>query len=149
MVESLAARALRKFGRPDLIPAGFEPKTFRYTAPPGFGYKPNPIGGVLAPKIWKQNYQDGGFFRDKIVLVGPTAEIFQDSHRTPLIAPTPPGERDIVLDEMPGPELHLDIINAALHQEFLSGTLLVGANWSLLRWPGSWRPRFVFWFINR
>ena len=120
VVESLAARALRKFGRPDLIPAGFEPKTFRYTAPPGLGYKPNPIGDVLAPKIWKHNYQDGGFFRDKIVLVGPTAEIFQDTHRTPLIAPKTSQEREIVLDEMPGPEVHLNIIAAALHSEFLS-----------------------------
>jgi adenylate cyclase len=120
VVESLAVRALRKFGRPDLIPAGFEPKTFRYTAPPGLGYKPNPIGGVLAPKIWKHNYQDGGFFRDKIVLVGPTAEIFQDTHRTPLIAPKTSREREIVLDEMPGPEVHLNIIAAALHSEFLN-----------------------------
>lgn len=108
VLESLDARALRKFGRPELIPAGFDERRFRYTAPAG-GYKPLLIGDVLLPKTWEQNYANGAFFKDKLVLIGPTASLFQDKHATPL-------------GEMPGPEIHLNIINAALHGEFLRET---------------------------
>ncbi|HKS37954.1 MAG TPA: adenylate/guanylate cyclase domain-containing protein, partial [Verrucomicrobiae bacterium] len=117
VIEALAARALRKFGRPDLIPKDAEPKVFRYTAPPGLGYKVHPIGDVLSPKTWASNYRNGEFFRDKIVLIGPTATVFQDIHSTPLGSKATSAE--IVLDAMPGPEIHLNIINAALHGEFL------------------------------
>ena len=108
MLESLDARALRKFGRADLIPDGFEPRHFRYTAPAG-GYKPLLIGDVLLPKTWEHNYGSGEFFRGKLILIGPTASLFQDKHNTPF-------------GEMPGPEIHLNIINAALHGEFLRET---------------------------
>ena len=108
VLESLDARALRKFGRPDLIPAGSEPTRFRYTAPPGYGYKPCPIGDVLSPKLWEKTYASGEKFKGKIVLVGPTAEIFHDEHNTPFTDPKPMG----------GPEIHLQIMNAALHGEF-------------------------------
>ncbi|MCX6895367.1 MAG: adenylate/guanylate cyclase domain-containing protein [Verrucomicrobia bacterium] len=107
-VESLAARALRKFGCADLIPPGTEPRRFRYTAPGGT-YKPILIGDVLLPKTWEHNYGNGAFFKDKLVLIGPTATVMQDKHSTPL-------------GEMPGPEIHLNIINAALHGEFLRNT---------------------------
>jgi adenylate cyclase len=117
VLESLDARVLRKFGRPDLIPAGFDSRLFRYTAPPSFGYKPCPIGEVLSPKLWNKTYADGAKFKDKIVLVGPTAEIFHDEHDTPFTDPKP----------MAGPEIHLDILNAALHGEFPSErSLLAG-----------------------
>jgi adenylate cyclase len=111
VLESLDARALRKFGRGDLIPEGFESRLFRYTAQPGTrnGFIPQPIGDVLSPKIWARNYGDGAFFKDKIVLIGPIAEIFHDIHDTPFSEPK----------HMPGPEIHLNIINAALHGEFL------------------------------
>ena len=111
ILESLDARALRKLGRADLIPSGFESRLFRYTAAPGYGFKPHPIGDVLSPKLWATNYADGKFFRDKIVFVGPTAEIFHDEHDTPFVDPQ---------RAMTGPEIHLNIINAALHQEFLT-----------------------------
>jgi adenylate cyclase len=110
VLESLAARALRKFGRPELIPPGFDPRRFRYTAPPGFGFRPHPVGDVLSPKLWKSNYDDGKFFAGKIVLIGPTAELFHDAHPTPFAG----GNR-----QMRGPEIHLNLINAALHGEFL------------------------------
>lgn len=111
VTESLAARVLRKFGRADLIPETFDPKLFRYTAPPGFGYKPHPIGDVLSPEVWEKNYRNGEEFRDKIVLIGPTAEIFHDTHRVPFNLPS---------KEMAGPEIHLNIIGAALQGEFLT-----------------------------
>jgi len=111
VLESLDARALRKFGRADLIPEGFDPRLFRYTAPTSrSGFIPQPIGDVLSPKIWEKNYGNGKFFKDKIVLIGPIAEIFHDIHDTPFSDPK----------QMPGPEIHLNIINAALHGEFLN-----------------------------
>jgi adenylate cyclase len=113
VLESLDARALRKFGRPDLIPAGFEPRLFRYTAPPGYGFKPVVLGDVLSPKTWRQNFGSGEAFRGKIVLIGPTANLFQDKHRTPFAFPAA---------DMLGPEIHLNLINAALHGEFLRET---------------------------
>lgn len=113
ILESLDARALRKFGRADLIPKGFDSRLFRYTAPPDsvFGFLPLPIGDVLSPKNWEKNYGNGKFFKDKIVLIGPIAEIFHDTHDTPFADPK---------RQMPGPEIHLNIINAALHREFLN-----------------------------
>ena len=111
VLESMDARALRKFGRPDLIPSGFDARLFRYTSAPGPDdpFRLHPIGDVLSPELWEHNYGSGNFFKDKIVLVGPTAEIFQDLHNTPFINPK----------AMPGPEIHLQIINAALHGELL------------------------------
>ncbi len=120
VVESLAARALRKFGQPELIPTDTDPVRFRFTRAPGFGYPIHPIGDVLLPKAWRQNYQNGEFFRGKIVLIGPTADIFQDTHRTPF--PTVKKDERIYSSDMLGPEIHLNIIGAALHREFLRET---------------------------
>lgn len=106
VVESLGARALRKLGEGARVPEGSAARRFRYTAPPGLGYVLYPIGDVLSAKAWKENYKDGEFFHDKLVLIGPTANIFQDLHLTPFKA------------EMAGPEIHLNIINAALRGEF-------------------------------
>jgi adenylate cyclase len=117
VLESLDARALRKFGRPDLIPAGSDSRLFRYTAPPGYEYKPCPIEDVLSPKLWEKTYANGKNFKDKIVLVGPTAEILHDLHDTPFTDPKP----------MRGPEIHLQILNAALHGEFPSEQSLVAS----------------------
>jgi len=116
VLESLDARVLRKFGRAGDIPASLEPIRFRYGNAPGYGYKINPIGDVLSPKLWQQNYAAGKFFKDKIVLIGPTADIFQDEHDTPFNAPK----------LMLGPEIHLNAIAAALHHEFFRETSLPG-----------------------
>jgi adenylate cyclase len=122
ILQSVDALALEKFGRADLIPDGFDPRLFRYTAPPGVVFKPHPVGDVLSPKLWEHNYGSGKFFKGKIIFVGPTAEIFQDVHNSPFNRPK----------AMAGPEIHLQIINAALHGEFLrepglafSGALIV------------------------
>jgi len=138
-LESLDARALRKFGRSDLIPPGFDSHLFRYTSPPGFGYQPIPIGEVLSPRLWEKTHANGRDFKDKIVLIGPTAAIFHDEHNTPFTDPKP----------MSGPEIHLNLLNAALHGEFprepsivaslfiilLSG-VIAGALCFILRPPG-------------
>jgi adenylate cyclase len=111
ILESITARILRKFGRADAFPQAFEPTRFRFGAPPGRGYPVHAVGDVLSPRIWESNYGGGSFFRGKIVLIGPTANIFHDEHDTPF------AER-----KMSGPELHLNILAAALQREFLRET---------------------------
>lgn len=52
-----------------------------------------PIENLFVPKLWQAPPTDGGIiFSNKIVIVGPMAEIFQDTHRTPF-------------GEIPGPEI--------------------------------------------
>jgi adenylate cyclase len=108
VMESLASRVLQKFGRPDTIPPAFDLTRFRYGSEPGMGYKIHPIGDVLIPQVWEKNYENGSFFRDKIVLIGPTAGIFHDEHDTPFTQ-----------RQMNGPEVHLNILAAALQKQFL------------------------------
>jgi adenylate cyclase len=109
VVNSFDARALEKFGAGDKIPTSGARQLIRFTGPPGT-WAAIPVGDVLTPKIWARNFGNGNFFKGKLVLIGPTANIFQDAHRTPF------------RDEMPGPEIHLQFINAALHDEFLRET---------------------------
>ncbi len=104
---SLGARALTKAGFADRIPAGIEDRIFRYTAPPRMGFRPRSLFEIFVPDYWKQNYQSGEFFRDKIVIVGAEGNWQHDEHATPF-------------GSMPGPELHLNAINAALHGEFIT-----------------------------
>jgi adenylate cyclase len=108
ILESMDARVIRAFGRPDLIPPSFDGVRFRYTGPPGT-FKPIRIGDVLSPKMWAANFHNGADFKGKIVFIGPTSVLFNDLHDTPFVEPK----------AMPGPEIHLNIINAALHGEFL------------------------------
>ena len=139
ILESLVARALRKFGRPDLLPPGFDARLFRYTALANRAYQPEPLGAVLSPKLWEQNYANGKFFKDKIVIIGPSAEIFHDTHNTPFSSAQPMG----------GLEINLNILNAALHGEFLGerssvanlfiialSVVIAGALRFLVRQPG-------------
>lgn len=109
MLESLAARALRKCGNKELIPKGSNPIRFRYTGSAGQGFRAISLGDVLSPKIWKSNFKSGEFFRGKIVVIGPTSDILQDTHRTPFFKES----------VMYGPEVHCNIIAAGLHQAFL------------------------------
>jgi len=117
----------------------FDARLFRYTAPANQAFKPESSWEVLSPKLWEKKYDDGKFFKDKIVLIGTAAEIFQDTHNTPFTNPK----------QMDGPEIHLQIINAALHGEFLGershvaslfiitvSGVIAGALCFLIRQPG-------------
>jgi len=93
--ESLGAVSLRKAGSPARVPdAGL----IRFCEPGSFPIVP--LYSLFVPDMWRANLQDGAFFRDKIVLLGPTAGRFRDFFRTPI------GTR-------PGPEIHLHAIAAA------------------------------------
>jgi len=109
--ESLGAAALRKAGASARVPdAGL----IRFCEPGSFPVVP--LYSIFVPDMWRSNLRDGAFFRDKIVLLGPTASRFRDFFRTPI------GTR-------PGPEIHLHAIAAAATGAFYTraGAGLVAA----------------------
>jgi adenylate cyclase len=99
---SLALRAATKFGPVDL-PRPFQPHLIRFTGPPGT-YPPVPLYQVFA--YWQRNFGNGEAVRDKIILVGAAGSIIHDEFATPF-------------GLMPGPEIHLNMLNALLHNAFL------------------------------
>jgi adenylate cyclase len=117
--ESLSARALTKIGHGNDIPRDFDEHMIRFTAPDAF--QPRPLYEIFDPELWRANYASGAFFKDKIVLVGPSAQVLHDVVTTPMSPSTP------------GPTLHLQAMAAALGHEFLqptpreTGLALVGA----------------------
>ncbi|MFZ0917609.1 MAG: adenylate/guanylate cyclase domain-containing protein [Candidatus Udaeobacter sp.] len=106
--ESLSARALAKIGRGNDVPRDFRGHMIRFTEPGAF--EPRPLYEVFDPKLWHANYADGAFFKDKIVMVGPSAQVLHDFVDTPMSPMTS------------GPGLHLEAIAAALGHEFLRPT---------------------------
>jgi adenylate cyclase len=119
VLESMDARAIRKYGFPEKIPATTGNVRFRFAKEDGAGYHIHPLSDIFSPKTWQVNYQNGEFFRGKIVMVGPTADIFQDFHKIPGLAKMVLHKR-VFQSQMLGPEIHLNIIGAALHGEFLT-----------------------------
>ncbi len=123
--ESLSARALTKFGHGNDVPRDFRSHKIRFAALDAF--EPRPLYEVFDPKLWHANYADGAFFKDKLVMVGPSAQILHDFVDTPLSPLTS------------GPALHLEAMAAALGHEFLQSTppkvglTLVGAA-GLIAW---------------
>lgn len=113
---SLGAAGLKKAGLYDRIPTWLASHRIRYTAPPREGFPPRSIFGIFAPRYWKGNYQSGEFFRGKIVLVGAEGNWQHDD------LPTPFGS-------MPGPELHLNAMNAAIHGEFIGEMSHAAVRW--------------------
>jgi adenylate cyclase len=103
---SLAARALARAGLVNLAPADRAQHRMRFAGPPGT-FTPRSIFEIFLPRFWTGNYADGAFFRDKIVVIGATGNWQHDEHLTPF-------------GLMPGAEIHLNAINAALHRAFVS-----------------------------
>jgi adenylate cyclase len=106
--ESLSARALVKIGKGNEVPRDFLGHMIRFTAPDAF--QPRPLYEIFDPELWRANYANGAFFKDKIVLVGPSAQVLHDVVDTPMSPTTP------------GPTLHLQAMAAALGHEFLQPT---------------------------
>jgi adenylate cyclase len=103
--EALSARALEKLGHGADVPRDLKPRIFRFSALDA--YQPRPLWEVFDDKIWHANYKDGAFFKDKVIIVGSSAQIVHDAFDTPL-GP-----------ETPGPALHLHALAAGLDHEFL------------------------------
>src|SRR5437773_4597914 len=126
--QSLSARALAKIGHANDVPQDFRGHMIRFTSPDAFA--PRPLYEVFDPKFWHANYADGAFFKDKIVVVGASAQVMHDVFDTPMSPTTS------------GPGLHLQAMAAAMNHEFLrstpakTGLALVGAAglvaWSLV-----------------
>jgi adenylate cyclase len=126
--ESLSARALTKIGHANDVPNDFCGHMIRFTRPDAF--VPHPLYEVFDAKFWHANYADGAFFKDKIVMVGSSAQVAHDFVVTPM-SPTTLGAA-----------LHLQAMAAAMNHEFLratsakTGLALVGAAglvaWSLV-----------------
>ena len=124
--ESLSGRALTKIGHASDVPQDFDGHMIRFSD----AYEPRPLYEVFDPKLWHANYADGALFKDKIVMVGASAQILHDVVDTPMSPATL------------GPGLHLQAMAAALGHEFLQPTppkvnlALVGAAglvaWSLV-----------------
>ncbi len=106
--QSLAARALAKIGHASDVPDDFRGHLIRFTSPDAFA--PRPLYEVFDPKFWHANYADGGFFKDKIVMVGSSAQVEHDTVVTPMSPTTL------------GPALHLQAMAAAMNHEFLRPT---------------------------
>src|SRR5207253_991975 len=83
--ESLSARALAKIGHANDVPRDFRGHMIRFTSPDAFA--PRPLYEVFDPKFWHSNYADGAFFKDKIVMVGASAQVMHDVFDT-LMDPT-------------------------------------------------------------
>ncbi|MBA3543324.1 MAG: adenylate/guanylate cyclase domain-containing protein [Chthoniobacterales bacterium] len=122
---SLSARGLAQIGHAAEVPRDHVAHLIRFTADDA--YLPRPLYEVFDDKLWHANYKDGAFFKDKIVIIGASAQILHDVVDTPL-GP-----------DRPGPKLHLEAMSAALAHEFLTMTpvrldfVLVGAA-GLLAW---------------
>jgi adenylate cyclase len=106
--ESLAARALTKIGHGNDVPRDFGGHMIRFTALAAF--EPRPLYEVFDTKFWHANYGDGAFFKNKIVMVGSSAQVAHDVFDTPMSPATS------------GPSLHLQAMAAALGHEFLQPT---------------------------
>jgi adenylate cyclase len=106
--QSLSARALAKIGHANDVPEDFRGHMIRFTSPDAFA--PRPLYEVFDPKFWHANYADGAFFKDKIVMVGSSAQVEHDTVVTPMSPTTL------------GPALHLQAMAAAMNHEFLRST---------------------------
>jgi len=74
-------------------------------------YRPLPVENMFVESLWQAPPFNGGeTFTNRIVIIGPTAEIFHDVHPTPF-------------GVMPGPEIHAHILAAMLHGSALTETL--------------------------
>jgi adenylate cyclase len=129
--ESLSARAMEKLGHSADVPRDLQSHPIRFSTMDAY-LPPRPLWELFDEKLWHANYAGGNFFRDKIVLIGPSAQILHDFVDTPLGPDTP------------GPVLHLNALAAGLSHEFLTntprwvnfmGVIIAGLlAWTLIAW---------------
>src|SRR5207249_7287840 len=103
--QSLSARGLAKIGHANDVPRDFHGHLIRFTSPDAF--PPRPLYEVFDPKLWHANYADGAFFKDKVVVIGASAQVEHEVFDTPISPVTS------------GPGLHLQAMAAAIDHEFL------------------------------
>lgn len=117
---SLAGEVIHTLGGE--LPAGSRELRFsrHVDTGPAEIYAPNSLYSIFSEKEWRNNHDSGGFFRDKVVMIGPVAPRFQDTHDTPM-------------GPLTGPQLHLQAIACGLDKAFIRrltdpwpGMLLMG-----------------------
>lgn len=106
---SITARALEILGEDQYIHGIEKRQIIRFGEKAGAGYLPHSVANIFVDSYWENNYQNGDFFKNKIILLGPYGNWSQDYHMTPV-------------GNMPGPELHLNALAAARHAHFISET---------------------------
>jgi adenylate cyclase len=105
----MTALAVEKFSGSNVVslPSSTGTSYIDFQGPPGT-YKPLPIERMFVERLWQSPTFDGGMiFSNKIVVVGPVAEIFHDDHTTPF-------------GDMPGPEIQAQMIAALLQGSWLT-----------------------------
>ncbi len=101
--------AVKKFNGKTVMPPDKPPNYIDFQGKAGT-YEPLPVEQMFVDQIWTNPpFSSGIIFSNKIVIVGPMAEILHDIHPTPF-------------GEMPGPEIQAQIMSALLHGSWLSGT---------------------------
>jgi adenylate cyclase len=104
---SFAARIVQKSGFPELVPNDLSSRTMRFAGKPETKFPTYSLYKIFDPQIWGgKTFQNGDFFRDKIVLIGPQGDWTKDELLTPW-------------GLMNGAEIHLNAINDLLQNEFL------------------------------
>jgi adenylate cyclase len=103
---SLSAATLAKAGLTESTFSQSSARILRFAGPPREGFPARSIFEIFVPEYWQRNYKGGEFFRDKIVVVGAEGNWQHDEHSTPL-------------GVMPGPEIHLNAMNAAIQGAFI------------------------------
>jgi adenylate cyclase len=104
---SFVARVATKLGRADAVPGDVNAHAIRFGSEDA--YQPRPLWEVFA-KEWHLNYGDGVFFKNKIVMVGSSANIHHDTVATPMD------------NRLWGAAMHLHALAATLDHEFLTET---------------------------
>ncbi|MGH8046666.1 MAG: CHASE2 domain-containing protein [Chthoniobacterales bacterium] len=105
--DSLSAAGLRFLGKSDLIPASNVTHAFRFADQSTL--RTVSFASLFIPMDWQKTLRNGAVFKDRIVLVGPSAAILHDEQ----IVPAREGNRIV-----PGPILHINAMSAALHGDF-------------------------------
>jgi adenylate cyclase len=103
-VPSLTTVTSRSLGvQPPENPRG-EPLRFRYSLPGTT--RVISLFEIFVPDFWNRNYGGGAFFKDRVVLIGATAERLHDFHLTPW-------------GKLSGPEINLHALAAMLRGSWL------------------------------
>ncbi len=97
-----------------------DPGMINYQGPAGT-YRAYSLYEIFTPRLWEANFGNGEFFKDKIVLIGPTGNWTQDYHETPF-------------GVMAGVEIHAHSVATIL-------------NGNYLREPFDWRVKFLIIFL--
>ena len=103
----ITARTVEKFKGSVTLPPS-DKKTFINFQGPKGTYHAWPVENMFVEALWKKPpFKDGLAVSNKIVIVGPMAEIFHDIHATPF-------------GETPGPEIQAQMLAALLQGKWLS-----------------------------